>query len=122
MRQKMTWWRNLGSLLAACVLALFVITSTVSLATCLCEAAPPNSSVERSTATVQAVQNAPQEHAAPCEAACCVSGHCHHGGVILDATLTGVPTPALVIAEHAMASTHTLASRTLSGPDRPPRA
>jgi hypothetical protein len=118
----MTWWRNLGGLLAACVLALLVVAPTVSMATCLCQDEVAIVSVETSMATVQAVQTDQQDHVAPCDAACCVSGHCHHGGVMLDTAIAGVPTPAPVVSEHAMTSAHALSSRTISGPDRPPRA
>ena len=118
----MTWWRNLCDLTAACVLALLVIAPTVSMATCLCEHDAVIVSVETGAVTVQAIQSAPQDHRAPCEAACCVSSHCHHGGAMLDSPLATVPAPAPLVSEHAMASAHVLASRTLSGPDRPPRA
>jgi hypothetical protein len=118
----MTWWRNLGGLMAACVLALLVVAPTVSLASCLCGDEAPVVGVETDTDTVRAVLSASQDHGAPCEAACCVSGHCHHGGAMLDAAVAAVPALAPVVSEHVIASAHTLASRTLSGPDRPPRA
>jgi hypothetical protein len=114
----MTWWRNLSGLMAACVLTLLVVAPTVSLATCLCEADAPVVGVETSVA---AVQGDSQDRGAPCEAACCVGGHCHHGGVMLDTAIAGVSAPAMAVSEHAMASAHVLASRTISGPDRPPR-
>ena len=117
MRRAMTWWRNLGGLMAACVLALLVLAPTVGMASCLCEAEAPV--VETSAA---AVQGDSRDHGSPCEAACCVSGHCHHGGAMLDTLVAPVPAPAPVASEHATASAHALASRTLSGPDRPPRA
>jgi cobalt-zinc-cadmium efflux system outer membrane protein len=41
-----------------------------------------------------------------------VSGHCHHGGVVLDAPVAAVPRRLPAVAEHAMASVHALASRT----------
>jgi hypothetical protein len=118
----MTWWRNLGGLMAACVLALLVVAPTVSLASCLCGDEAPVVSVETGATAVQIVQGDPRDHAAPCDAACCVSGHCHHGGAMLDAAIAGVPAPNPVVSEHATASAHALASRTISGPDRPPRA
>jgi hypothetical protein len=117
MRRVMTWWRNLGGLLVACVLALLVVAPTVSMATCLCEAEAPV--VEMSTA---AVQGDSQDHGAPCEAACCVSGHCHHGGAMLDTAVAEVSAPAPTASDHAMTSAHVLASRVISGLDRPPRA
>lgn len=121
MRQTMTWWRNLGGLMAACLLALLVVAPTVSTATCLCEGDTPIVSVE-TRAAVQTVQSDQQDHRVPCEAACCVSGHCHHGGAMLDAPVAAVPAPAPVASEHVMTSAHALASRTLSSLDRPPRA
>lgn len=122
MRQAMTWWRNLGGLMAACVLTLLVVTPAVGMATCLCENDAPVVSVETSATTVQAIRGDAQDHGAPCDAACCVSGHCHHGGAMLDTAVAEVPTLAPAASEHAMASVHVLASRALSGPDRPPRA
>jgi hypothetical protein len=41
---------------------------------------------------------------------------------MLDAPVAGVPALIPVASEHALASVRTLASRTISGPDRPPRA
>ena len=116
----MTWWRNLGGLLAACVLALLVLAPAVTMAACVCDtnAAP----ITMSPAVDQAVQSEHQDEGAPCDAACCVSGHCHHGGSMLDTPVAAVPSPAPVIAEHAIVAAHALASRTISGPDRPPRA
>jgi hypothetical protein len=40
MRRAMTWWRNLGGLMAACVLALLIVAPSVSLAACVCDVAP----------------------------------------------------------------------------------
>jgi hypothetical protein len=117
----MTWWRNLSGLLAACVLTLVVIAPTLSMATCLCRGETPIVSVETSAATAQTVQGEQRDHDAPCDAACCVSGHCHHGGAMLDAAIPPVPGPAPVASEHAIAFAHALSSRTISGPDRPPR-
>ena len=121
MRQTMTWWRNLGGLVAACVLALLVVAPTVSMATCVCKNDAAIVSVETGTGALQAVQSDSRDHGAPCEAACCASGHCHHGGAMLDSPVAAVPAPAPVVSEHVMASAHALASRTISGPDRPPR-
>jgi hypothetical protein len=121
MGRMVTWWRNMGGLMAACVLALLIVAPTVSVAACVCENAATIVSVETGATSVQAVQNDPQHHAAPCDATCCVGGHCHHGGAMLDPAVAGVPTPAPVGSEHATASVQALASRTLSGPDRPPR-
>jgi hypothetical protein len=111
----MTWWRNLGGLLAACVLALLVVAP--SMASCVCDGV--TSTV--SAATVQAVQSDHRDDGAACEAACCVSGHCHHGEAMLDTPVAPVPAPTPVLAEHATASADAPASRTISGPDRPPR-
>lgn len=118
----MTWWRNLGGLMAACVLALLVVAPTASMAACLCENGAPIAGVETHAAAVQTLQGDQRDHGAPCEAACCVSGQCHHGGAMLDTPVAAVPTPAPAVSEHATTSAHALASRTISGPDRPPRA
>lgn len=122
MRRAMTWWRNLGGLMAACVLALLVIAPTVSMAACFCEEAAPAVSVDSGAAAVETVQADQRDHRTPCEAACCVGGHCHHGGAVLDTVVAAVATPAPFAAEHALASVQILASRVLSGLDRPPRA
>lgn len=116
----MTWWRNLGGLMAACVLALLVVAPTASMATCLCDGAPV---IGVETGAVQTTAQGDQrDHRAPCEAACCVSGHCHHGGGMLDTAVAEAPALAPTASEHAMASVHVLASRPLPGLDRPPRA
>ncbi|TCS15972.1 hypothetical protein [Caulobacter sp. BK020] len=122
MRPKMTWWRNLGGLLAACVLALLVVAPSVSMAACVCDGSiAPIASVETGMDAGQAVQADPRDHGATCEAACCVGGHCHHGGAMLDAPVGSVSRPLSTLSEHAAISAQALASRTLSGPDRPPR-
>jgi hypothetical protein len=41
---------------------------------------------------------------------------------MLDTPVAAVSAPAPIASEHVMASAQALASRTLSGPDRPPRA
>jgi hypothetical protein len=108
--------------MAACVLALLVVAPTVGLAACVCEADAAIVRVEASAVSGHAVQSDQRGHPAPCDAAGCVSGHCHHGGAMLDAPVAGVPALIPVASEHALASVRTLASRTISGPDRPPRA
>ena len=118
----MTWWRNLGGLMAACVLALLVVAPVAGMAACVCDNDARVVGVETSTPTAQAIQSDQRDHEAPCDAVCCVSGHCHHGGALLDTAVAAVPTPTPVDSEQAMASAHALASRTISGPDRPPRA
>ncbi|WP_081916722.1 hypothetical protein [Caulobacter sp. UNC358MFTsu5.1] len=120
MRRTMTWWRNLSGLMAACVLALLVVAPTVGMAACVCEDGAPVVGVE--TAVVQAVQGDQRDHNAPCEAACCVGGHCHHGGAMLDAAVADVAALPPAASGHATAAVHVLASRVLSGLDRPPRA
>jgi len=120
MRRAMTWWRNLGGLMAACVLALLVVAPTVGMAACVCEDGAPVVGVE-TAAAVQTVQRDQQDHRVPCEAACCVSGHCHHGGAMLDTAVAAVPALAPAASEHAAMAVHVLASRTLAGLDRPPR-
>ena len=108
--------------MAACVLALLVVMPTVTMATCVCKHDAAIGSVETDATILQAIQSHSQDHGAPCEAACCVGGHCHHGGAMLDAPGAGVPSLPSLVSEHVIASAHALASRTLSGPDRPPRA
>lgn len=122
MRPRMTWWRNLGGLMAACVLALLVVAPSVSMAACICDnPAAPAIGVEIGVAASQAVLDDARNHGAPCEAACCVGGHCHHGGAMLHALVGTVSGPHPILSEHATAAARALASRTLSGPDRPPR-
>lgn len=122
MRRAMTWWRTLGGLLAVCVLALLVVAPTVGMAMCLCDDGASVVSVETSLTSTQEVHSDRQDHGAPCDAACCVGGHCHHAGAMLDAPVATVPAPAPVGANHVMTSVSALASRTIPGPDRPPRA
>lgn len=121
MRPKMTWWRNLGGLMAACVLALLVVGPSVSMAACICDSRAPVVGVETDVAAGQTLQDDQRDHGAPCEAACCVGGHCHHGGAMLDAPVGAVSRPLPVLSEHPATAAQALASRTLSGPDRPPR-
>lgn len=122
MRQAVTWWRSLGGLLAACVLALLVIAPTAGMAACLCADDAPIVSVEASAAAGSSVKADQKDHSAPCEAACCISGHCHHGGGMIDAVVVGLSAPAPAVSRQVMTAVHVLASRTISGPDRPPRA
>jgi hypothetical protein len=118
MRRGMTWWRNLSGLVAACVLALLVVAPTASMAGCVC-----GDTVRLTTsAVVEAVQDDHRDDRSPCEAPCCVGGHCHHAGPLLDTPVATVPVQAPVAAAHALAPARALASQTLSGPDRPPRA
>jgi len=117
MQRKTTWWRNLGGLLAACVLAMLVVIPTFSTAACRCDG-----DVATREATVQAVQGEGRHDSAPCEAACCLGGHCHHGAAMLDALVALLPTPILVAAEPLRAPTQALASRTTHDLERPPRA
>jgi hypothetical protein len=115
MRRKTTWWRNLGGLLAACVLSLLVAAPMASAAACLC-------ANDAAAATVgQAVQADHGPDGAPCKAACCLGGHCHHVGPALDAPVSSVATPALTSARLAVAPGHILLSLTVSALDRPPR-
>jgi hypothetical protein len=120
MRRMTTWLRNLGGLVAACVLALLVVVPTTSLAACLCveDVAVAQASVN----SVQGVEAEQHEDGAPCKAACCVGGHCHHAGSLLDARFVFLDAPAPMAAEHALTPTRALASRAPSALDRPPRA
>jgi uncharacterized membrane protein YjjB (DUF3815 family) len=118
MQRMTTWWRNLGGLLAACVLALLVVAPTTSLAACLCV----EDAAIGQVSDVPAIQAERHEEGAPCKAACCVSGHCHHAGSLLDAPVVAISAPAPMAAEHAIAPTRALASRAPSALDRPPRA
>jgi hypothetical protein len=115
MQTMKTWWRDLGGLLAACVLALLVVAPTMN--ACLCA-----ESASISGAAVQSAQNRGHRDGAPCDATCCLSGHCHHGGSMLNPFATAIPKPVQIEAEHGAAAARALASLSPSGPDRPPRA
>ena len=117
MQRMTTCWRNLGSLLAACVLTLLVVAPTTSLAACLCVEDAAISQVS----AVQALQPERHEDGAPCKAACCMGGHCHHAGSLLDAPVVTITAPAPVAAKLTIAPARALASRPLSAIDRPPR-
>lgn len=106
--------------MAACVLALLVLAPTVSMAACVCD--NDIGAVTMNTTNGQSVQGDHQSDGAPCEAACCVSGHCHHGGSMLDTPIAAIPAPAPIVVAHALAAAHALGSRPTTGPDRPPRA
>jgi hypothetical protein len=113
MRRKTTWWRNLGGLLVACVLTLLVAAPMTSAAACLCADDAPAAS--------QTIQVEHQQDSAPCKAACCLGGHCHHASPALGALISTVATPAPVTARHAITPGHVLPSLTVSALDRPPR-
>lgn len=119
MRQAKTWWRDLGGLLAACVLALLVATPTLGWTTCLCE---DDFSVSAASASVADLQAQTDQDGAPCKAACCQGGHCHPAGSAIDVSVATLAALAPRIAEHASLSSPVLSSRTLSALDRPPRA
>ena len=106
-----TWWRNLGGLLAACVLSLLIVAP----AACACDERPT------SAVAYQTVEGGQAHDSAPCEAACCVGGHCHHASSLLDAPLVTVEAPALRPSQHFMIPARALTSRTPSPPDQPPR-
>lgn len=114
MQRKTTWWRNLGGLLVACVLTLLVAAPMTSAAACLCiEDSAPAASL-----TVQADH---QQDSAPCKAACCLGGHCHHAGPALEAPVSTIAVLAPMAARHEIAPAHALPSLTVSTLDRPPR-
>lgn len=117
MRRKTSWWRNLGGLLVACVLAVLV-AAPVSSAVCLCDDGP----IERVASAVQTVQADHGQGDAPCKAVCCVSGHCHHAGSLFEAPVPALAAPVPTVAEHAAAPALVLASHTPSPLDHPPRA
>lgn len=114
MQRKTTWWRNLGGLLVACVLTLLVAAPMTSAAACLCLE-------DTATAAGQIVQTDHQTDSAPCKAACCLGGHCHHAGPALDAPVSTVAVLAPVAARHAIAPANALPSLAVSTLDRPPR-
>lgn len=107
-----TWWRNLGGLLAACVLTLLVAAPMTSAAACLC--------IEDS-APATAVQSDHKQDSAPCKAACCLGGHCHHAGPALDAPVSTIAVLTPVAEQHRMATSQALTSLPASALDRPPR-
>ena len=113
MRRKTTWWRNLGDLLVACVLILLVAAPMTSSAACLCADDAPAAS--------QTVQAGDPQDSAPCKAACCLGGHCHHAGPALGALISSVATPEPSAAKHAITPGHVPPSLTVSALDRPPR-
>jgi len=109
-----TWWRNVGGLLAACLLALLVVAPAIASAACVCD--------ERPAAAHQTITADQKQGDAPCKAACCLGGHCHHAGSLFDAPLSAIAAPAPATTEHVAAPAQALASRTTSPPDQPPRA
>ncbi len=113
MQRATTWWRNLGGLLAACVLTLLVAAPMTSAAACLC--------LEDIAPAGQTLQADHPQDSAPCKAACCLGGHCHHAGPALDAPVSSIIAPAPVGEQHAIASSQALTSLTISALDRPPR-
>lgn len=109
-----TWWRNLGAFLAACVLALLVVAPAIASAACVCDERP---------ASAHRTVEADQKHdSAPCKAVCCLGGHCHHGGSLVDAPVVTVAAPAPAAAEHVMVPAQALTSRSPAPLDQPPRA
>jgi hypothetical protein len=119
MERETTWWRNLGGLLAACVLTLLVAAPMTSAAACLCiEDTVASATQALAGQTVQADHG---QDSAPCKAACCLGGHCHHAGPALDAPVSAVAAPTFTGARHVIAPAHVLPSMTVSALDRPPR-
>lgn len=118
MRRMTTWWRNLGGLLAACVLALLVVAPSTTLAACLCAEDAAISQVD----AVPSLQAERHEDSAPCKSACCLGGHCHHAGSLLDAPVLTITAPRPTAAKHAVSPTRVLLSRAPPALDRPPRA
>jgi hypothetical protein len=108
-----TWWRNLAGLLAACVLALLIVAPAIASAACVCD--------ERPASAHQTIEAEQKHDSAPCKAACCLGGHCHHGGSLFDAPVMAIATPAPTAAEHRMAPAHALTSRSPAPLDQPPR-
>jgi hypothetical protein len=114
MRKTITWWRNLGGLLAACVLTLLVVAPAIASTACICD--------DRPAGAHQTVASDQKHDTAPCKAACCLGGHCHHGGSLLDAPVAAIATPAPTTAEHVLAPPLALTSRSPAPLDQPPRA
>lgn len=118
MRRAKTWWRDLGGLLAACVLALLVVAPVANAGPCVCA-----DSFAVSDLGGAAAQNDKHGDKGACEAACCLGGHCHQGASVLNPLVPGLPTPLAIGTEPSSAMTPpALASRAIAGPDRPPRA
>ncbi|ADG10965.1 hypothetical protein B7G68_12845 [Caulobacter segnis] len=110
-----TWRRNLGGLLAACVLALLVLIPTLASASCICD--------ERPASVAEQTIQADQKHdSAPCRAACCLGGHCHHGGSLIETPVEVISAPAPKTAEHILVPALAPASHISSPLDHPPRA
>jgi hypothetical protein len=112
-----TWWRSFGGLLAACVLALLVIAPTIAAAACVCDAPSAGATAQQMVSVADQKQDS-----GPCKAVCCLGGHCHYAGSVLDTTLTGVTAPVPKAAKPAMAPLQPLPSLTPSPLDHPPRA
>jgi len=110
-----TWWRSLASLLAACVLSLLVVAPAVASATCVCDAWPV-SAVGHTLA-----EASPRSDTAPCKAACCLGGHCHHANPCVEEPAAAVTVPTLAAARLAIAAPRPLASLPPSPLDDPPR-
>jgi len=119
MQHMTTWWRDVAGLLVACALALVVVAPVASSSLCLCadDAAMSQGVAQGAQATATDELDAGQ----PCEAACCVGGHCHHGGPMLSPAAAMVSELAPVGTRPSLAIGRTLTSLAPSSLDRPPR-
>ena len=111
-----TWWRNLGGLLAACVLSLLVVAPAVASAACVCDERP------LAAAGQTTVETSPRHDTAPCKAACCLGGHCHHANSWVEEPAATMAAPTLGGAKLVIAAPRPLASIPPSPLDDPPRA
>ena len=102
--------------MAACVLSLLVIAPTIASAACICD--------DRPVAAVgqAAVEANPRHNTAPCQAACCLGGHCHHANAWVEEPVATIAAPTLDGAKLAIPAPRPLASIPPSPLDDPPRA
>ena len=74
------WWRSIGGLAAACLLALFAVGPVADAVVCQADAPAVEAAYAPDKADVAAPGD-PKSH--PAEAGICVHGHCHHAGPLL---------------------------------------
>ncbi len=113
------WWRSIGGLAAACLLALFAVGPVADAVVCQADAPAVEAAYAPDKAGVAAPGD-PKSH--PAEAGICVHGHCHHAGPLLAAPFAAAHAVASADARQPYPADRALASIVLAGPERPPRA
>ena len=124
MKRLRTWWRGMGGLMAACLLAMLVTAPVFDALIC--------SNDEASAASVVATAAGPGDVAAqpgpahkpahPADVGGCQHGHCHHGTPMLGALVGDAAAPLAAQALQPGLSARAAPSLPLAGPDSPPRA